>query len=79
MPPCYFGSILVILFPLDPDSRHQPLLSEDERVDIVFRGCRSDVFGLSLVEHDDGGTDADLEAIGLSSSCSAFAFMKNIA
>src|SRR5262245_28989199 len=50
------------LVPLDPEPGHEPLLAEDERVDVVLhcRGRRT--LRLPLVQNDNARTDADLES-----------------
>src|SRR5437773_1908299 len=50
---------------LQPHSSHEPLLVEDERVDIALSGRRGEGLGLALIEHDNARAHTDLEALAL--------------
>ena len=60
-------------------TRHQPLLAEDERVDVVLLAVVVAFFCLSLVENDDARADADFEPVRVVELRNALSFMKNIA
>ena len=51
------------LVALDAQAGHQPLLAEDEGIDIVLGGGGGQRLGLAFVHHDDARADADLEAL----------------
>jgi hypothetical protein len=48
---------------LYPEARHQPLLSEDEGVDIVLQRAGRGGLCQTLVHQDDARADADLETV----------------
>src|SRR5262245_4524924 len=60
-----FRSDLGDLVALDAHSRHQSLLAEDERIDVILRGRRRHRLRRTLVHHHDGRADPDLESVGL--------------
>src|SRR5262245_12829900 len=60
-----FRADLGDLVALHPDPSHQPLLAEDERVDVVLRRRRRQRLRLALVDYGHGRADTDLEAFGL--------------
>src|SRR5215467_7815003 len=60
-----FRSDLGDLVALDAHSRHQSLLAEDERIDVILRGRRRQVLRDTLIHHHDSRAHPDLEPVGL--------------
>src|SRR5499433_1067633 len=50
---------------LQPEPRHEPLLGEDEGVDVAPAGRGGEGLGLALVDDHDARAHADLEALAL--------------